>query len=85
MPKLPNQWWRIVRKYKISGKYDREVMEQKLNECPYIEHWFAGDTGREGILSAGSMSSMINDKGGKLNMANDVGNSGFLLSYMDYI
>lgn len=44
-------------------------MEQKLNECPYIEHWFAGDTGREGILSAGSMSSMINDKGGKLNMA----------------
>ncbi|MCS2764472.1 hypothetical protein NXV33_02615 [Bacteroides thetaiotaomicron] len=69
MPKLPNQWWEDSQEIQNKRWHDREVMEQKLNECPYIEHWFAGDTGREGILSAGSMSSMINDKGGKLNMA----------------
>ena len=48
MPKLPNQWWEDSQEIQNKRWHDREVMEQKLNECPYIEHWFAGDTGQIG-------------------------------------
>ena len=38
MPKLPNQWWEDSQEIQNKRWHDREVMEQKLNECPYIEH-----------------------------------------------
>ncbi|MDD3037691.1 ABC transporter permease [Bacteroides sp.] len=45
-----------------------DAMVQKLNECPYIERWFAGDVNRDGIFSTGGISTLINDKGTSLNI-----------------
>lgn len=68
MPILPNQWWEDSKEEQSKRWQNGEAMEQKLNECPYIERWFAGDTGRDGVLSTGSMGTIINDKGNKLSV-----------------
>lgn len=49
------QWWQ-----------NKEIMKQRLDECPYIEQYFSGNIERSGILSTGSMSTLINDKNEKL-------------------
>lgn len=68
LPNLPNNWWEDSKEIQNQRWKNREVMEQKLNECPFIEHWFSGDAERDGILSSGSMANMMNDKGASINM-----------------
>lgn len=68
MPNLPRQWWDDNEETERKRIQDSEAMERKLNECPYIERWLAGDTGRDGVLSTGGVENMINDKEDKLNV-----------------
>lgn len=68
MPPLPVNWWDDTEQESNKRGNNREVMEQILDECPYIESWYEGDPERTGILSTGSVATLMNDKGDKLNM-----------------
>ncbi len=68
IPNLPNRWWEESEQERKKRWSDREAMERKLNECPYIEHWFAGSPEGDGILATGSTAVLINDKGDKMSM-----------------
>lgn len=64
----PSSWWESSREENEKRWQNIEAMRQKLDECPYIEQWFCGNIERCGILSAGSISTLVNDKGDKLKL-----------------
>lgn len=68
MPQLPINWWENSQEVRGKLFQNMDAMKQKLNECPYIEKWFPGEISSEGILSTGTMATMINDKDVKLSM-----------------
>lgn len=68
MPSLSNRWWEESEQERKKHWNDREAIERKLNECPYIERWYAGSPESDGILATGSTTVLINDKGDKMSM-----------------
>ena len=68
VPKKSNGWWdeNVEERKKFWG--NKEAVEKKLDECPYIEHWVSSDVDRLGILSSGSTITLVNDKGDKISM-----------------
>jgi len=64
----PQNWYSASEAERNKRWENTQNVQQKLNECPFIEQWFCGDPSRSGILGAGSTSTLINDKDVKQNM-----------------
>lgn len=64
----PKSWGSESEAERTKRRQNAQSIQQKLEECPFIEQWFCGDPSRSGILGAGSTSALINDKDVKLNM-----------------
>ncbi|WP_044272049.1 ABC transporter permease [Bacteroides timonensis] len=65
---FPKNWYSESEELRNKRWQNTQSIQQKLEECPFIEQWFCGDPSRSGILGAGSTSTLINDKDVKLNM-----------------
>lgn len=67
---LSKTWYLESEEQKKKHWQDAQSIEQKLEECPFIEQWFRGEPSQCGILGAGGAgtSVLINDKDVKQNM-----------------
>lgn len=64
----PQNWHSASEAERNKRWENAQSIQQKLDECPFIEQWFRGEVSRSGILGTGSTSTLINDKDVKLNM-----------------
>ena len=65
---ISQNWYSESEEQRNKQRQNSQSLQQKLEECPFIEQWFCGEPSRSGILGAGSVSTLINDKDVKQNM-----------------
>lgn len=65
---VSKNWYSESNEQKNKHRQNAQSIQQKLQECPFIERWFCGNPTRSGIYGAGSTYALINDKDMKQNV-----------------